>query len=83
MLSNDIIEVIAGLAVVPQEEITTDDMLASMGIDSLKMVELIIALEDKLNIRFNDSDLDPAQLKKVQDIVLLEYNYVAAETVIL
>lgn len=76
MLVNDVIEVIAGLSVVPQEEISVDDMLANIGIDSLKMVELIIALEERLNIRFNDSDLDPSKLKTVQKIVELTAEYV-------
>lgn len=71
MLVNNVIEVIAELSVVPHEDINADDMLTNIGIDSLKMVELIIALEDRFNIRFNDSDLDPSKLKTVQSIITL------------
>ncbi|MBP2245835.1 phosphopantetheine-binding protein [Paenibacillus xylanexedens] len=50
------------------------DTLASIGIDSLKMVELIIALEDEFQIEFNNSTLDPSKLIKVEDVLELIYH---------
>jgi acyl carrier protein len=59
-------------------EILTTDSLSSIGIDSLAMVELIVSLEDGLDITFDDSDLDPAQLTTVGAIVDLVTKYVMA-----
>jgi acyl carrier protein len=53
------------------EDIHSDDDLSMIGIDSIKKVNLIVSLEDRLNIRFSDSDLDPAKLKSVNDIIIL------------
>jgi len=70
-----IIETISSISFTSAEEINGDDLLVSIGIDSLKMVELIVALEDTFNITFDDSELDPGVLNKVDDIVKLTQKY--------
>jgi len=59
-----------------EESIETCDTLVSIGIDSLRMVELIVTLEDKFGITFDDSDIDSNLLKTVNDIIELVNKYV-------
>ena len=46
-----------------------------MGIDSLRMVELIVALEERFNITFKESDLDPDIINTVGDLYSLVNKY--------
>jgi acyl carrier protein len=69
------LDIISQQSIVSKDEISIDDSLASIGIDSLKMVELIVALEDELEITFDDSDLDPSQLQTVRTIIDLVEKY--------
>ncbi|HEY5588711.1 MAG TPA: acyl carrier protein [Candidatus Paceibacterota bacterium] len=62
------VNVICEFAVI-KDDVTFSEKLSNLGIDSLKMVELIVALEDKFSIQFDDSKLDPIQLSTVEDIV--------------
>lgn len=50
------------------------DKLQYIGIDSLKLVELIIMIEDSFNIRFDDSELDITLLDTVGDVLSLVKN---------
>ena len=56
----------------PAKEMTLKD---DLGLDSLKIVELIVALEDELHIEFDESDLDPATLETVDHIHALVKKY--------
>lgn len=47
-----------------------------LGIDSLRIVELVVALEEKFNITINETNLDPDLLKTVEDIYLLVNKYI-------
>ena len=66
---------IAEKSAVNENDINGDDTLMSIGIDSLKMVELIISLEENLMINFGEADLEPAKLQKVSDILELIEKY--------
>lgn len=72
----EIVSVIASLSIISESEISPSDELLSIGIDSLTMVELMIALEDTFRITFDDSELDPSTLKKVSDIIELTEKYI-------
>ena len=72
---SDIKKIIAALSVLNEEDIDASDTMAVIGIDSLKMVELIISLEDNFQIKFEDSDLDPKQLSTVGAIIELTKKY--------
>ena len=54
----------------------TEALKSDLGFDSLRMVELIIALEDGMDITFDESDLDPQKLSIVKDIYNLIETYV-------
>lgn len=62
-----------------EENITLEDTLASLGIDSIVLIEIIIALEDWFEIQFNSSDLDPFELVTVADVIDLVKRTVANE----
>ncbi len=46
-----------------------------MGFDSLKRVELIVALEEEFGMEFDQSDLETEQLERVGDLVDLLSRY--------
>ena len=47
-----------------------------LGFDSLRVVELLITLEEKFDIAFDMSDLDPAKLMTAGDIIQLVDRYI-------
>ncbi len=51
-----------------------------LGLDSLRMVELIIALEDAFGMELEESDLDPAGLERVEDLYRLVAKYIEVST---
>ena len=48
-----------------------------LGFDSLKMVELVVSLEEALAIRIDEADLDPQTLETVGDLYGLAERYLA------
>ena len=46
-----------------------------LGFDSLSLVELIVDLEERFDIEIDESDLDPGQLKTVDQIYTLVDKY--------
>lgn len=50
-------------------EITLDKTMEDLGIDSLTLVEVIVELEERLEIEFEDDDL--INLKTIKDVVEL------------
>ena len=75
-MKDNIIDVISSLSVLDSNEIKEEDSLISIGIDSLKTVNLILELENSFNFIFNDSDLDPENLKTVKNIIDIVSKYV-------
>jgi len=73
-----VIDIISELSVVSDNEIDTKDKFSDIGVDSIKFVELILNLEDKLNIKFDDGELDPSKLITVKNILELTEKYVLA-----
>lgn len=58
------------------ETITAEmELKGDLGIDSLSLVELVVDLEEHFNIEFDESDLDPANLKTVGSIYSLVDKY--------
>lgn len=56
---------------------TKDQMFLNedLGFDSLRMVRLIIALEEEFNIIIDETDLDPRNLVTFGDVVKLVKKY--------
>ncbi len=52
-----------------------DELAADLGLDSLGMITLLVALEDTFHIELDESDMDPLALQTVDDIVQLVEKY--------
>jgi acyl carrier protein len=58
------------------ENITpTLELRDDLGLDSLQMVILLIALEDIFEIELEEADIDPALLVTVEDVISLTKKY--------
>ena len=66
---NKVIEIIKRSS--PVEVINPDDTLQSVGIDSLKLVELIISIEEDLKLEFDFSMLNPSDIVYVKDLLTI------------
>ena len=53
----------------------TQQLNEDMGFDSLKMVLLIILLEEKFTLELNESDMNPFVLETVDDVIALVKKY--------
>ncbi len=74
-LLNQVIEVIADTLSVKKEGITEDtDLVEELGVDSLDMVDLVLAMEQEFGIEIKDEDITP-DVKTVRDIVGLLEKY--------
>ena len=57
-------ETVGGDSITAELELKTD-----IGLDSLSLVAVIVGLEEKFGIEFDESDLDPSKIIRVQDLV--------------
>ena len=58
-------------------EINDNDMLlASLGLDSLAMITLLLEIEEEFGIELEESDMNPYDLTSVADVVALAEKYV-------
>jgi acyl carrier protein len=55
----------------PEESLLPDDTLVELGIDSLKLVELILGLEESFQIVIPDDDIVAANFDTVGSVSLL------------
>lgn len=74
-LKKEVIDVLETLNL-GDTDIDLNHDLSVLGIDSLGKVELILALEQKFDIQFEMSDLNPEKLETVDDILKLVKRYV-------
>ena len=74
MIINDVKQLLRELCSV--EEIKENDSLtADLGMDSLGLVTLLLALEERFQITFYESDMNPFELTTVQDVIELVKAY--------
>ena len=66
-----VLGIISEIASIPVNSICIQDSLIEIGIDSLMTVELLIRIEEKLGIVFDEADLDPETLSTVESIMNL------------
>ena len=71
----DILENITGNKIKKKKKMTFKDM----AMDSLKMVTLLVMIEDEFNIVLDESDMDPFVLDSVSDVVTLVSKYLSDE----
>lgn len=56
-------------------KVKLNDNLKSVGIDSLALVSLVVAIEEAFEISFDDSDLEPKNLNTLNDIARMMEKY--------
>ncbi len=52
-------------------------LIQDLGMDSLRMVMLLVTIEDTFEIELDESDMNPFSLITVQDVVNLAMKYVS------
>ena len=57
-----------------------DELTTDLGLDSLGMISLLVALEDTFHIELDESDMDPLALQTVADIVQRIEKYMEEKT---
>lgn len=50
------------------DKIGKNDNLFNLGLDSLNVIKLIIGIEEELNIKFQDKDIDSKNWKSIENI---------------
>lgn len=83
MKVTDTENVLNDLIVIINEQIISDSNIQisenmklkeDLGFDSLRLVSLILDIEEKMNITFDESELDPGELIMVKDLIRLIEN---------
>lgn len=73
-VETSVIEIIS--TITGREKISINDsLIEDLGMDSLMMVMLLIDLEDGLGIELEESDMNPFDLIKVEDVIALAEKY--------
>jgi acyl carrier protein len=62
-----LIDILAREYCVPRERVTPDATLATLGLDSLSLLELMFKIEDHYGVKINDDT--PTDLVTVDDVV--------------
>lgn len=75
-MEQGVIEAIKELC--PIEKSPTDEarLKEDLGFDSLKLVELLVLTEEKMDFEFEESDLNPSGLKTIGDYNRLVAKYI-------
>lgn len=56
-----------------------DTFKEDLAIDSLSFVVLLVEIEERFSVEFDESDMDPMNLNKVQDVIDLVKKYGKSE----
>lgn len=67
----DLIKEISGMKTVNIE----DNLQTDLGLDSMQLVILLIQMEERLHIEFDETDMNPFDLVTAGDVVLLAERY--------
>lgn len=66
-LEQRIVKTLSRAAMVPEEQLSPEAELASLGMGSLEQIECVMALEDELQIELGIADL--RKLRTVADVI--------------
>lgn len=69
-----VIEILEELCGSPIEDLSMT-LVGDLAMDSLRMVTLLLMLEDSFEIELDESDMNPFQLLTVEDVVRLASKY--------
>ena len=69
MIRDELVELVKENLDIDVEEVDFDKEISDCGIDSIDMLDFIMAIEDKYDIEFSDDELD--EIEKFSDVVSL------------
>lgn len=62
---------LSGIETIEEE----NELQSNLGLDSLNMVMLLMAIEDEFGIELDESDMNPFDLITVEDVIKLTEKY--------
>ena len=74
----NVLEVLEDLCMATVED-TSKKLITDLAMDSLRMVMLLVTLEEVFSIELDESDLNPFLLITVQDVINLVSKYTQSE----
>lgn len=69
MIREELIELVKGNLDINEDEIDFEKEITAYDIDSIDMLDFIMAIEDKYDIEFSDDELD--EIEKFSDVISL------------
>lgn len=78
MIKETVDKVVMELAMLDQTPDKEARLREDMGVDSLKMVELMVGIEEALDIEIRESDLDPDTYQTMEDLYDMARRYTGA-----
>lgn len=75
-IKKDLYELISELQGVKQNMNENDSLKKDLGLDSLMLVSLIVAIEERLHIEIKDSDLSAENLETVGNLCTMLEKYI-------
>ncbi len=75
-IKEQVFEIVEELALIPIRDANVT-LTGDLAMDSLRMVMLLITLEDTFEIELDESDMNPFSLITVQDVIDLAMKYVS------
>ena len=77
-IEQKVLEVLEDLCMTKVED-TSKKLIGDLAMDSLRMVMLLVTLEEVFSIELDESDLNPFLLITVQDVIDLASKYTQSE----
>ena len=74
-VKDNVIKIIKGITGVKEIK-DTDRLLVDLGLDSLRLIALLIECESKFKIEFKESDMNIYDLITVRDVIALAEKYI-------
>lgn len=74
-----VVKILEDLALVPVRDLSRE-LVKDLALDSLRLVMLLVNLEETFEIELDESDMNPFQLVTVQDVVNLVSKYTQGGT---
>ena len=73
-----VVEILEDLCLTSIDD-TSKTLIGDLAMDSLRMVMLLVTIEDSFDIELDESDMNPFDLITVNDVINLVKKYVADE----
>lgn len=79
-IKQQVVDIIEELCVSKVED-TEKTLVDDLAMDSLRLVTLLVSIEDNFEIELDESDMNPFLLNTVEDVINLVTKYVHEKTI--